>query len=371
MRFFKCVYVFCFFISNMCFSQWKYSSADDIKNDVVINYEVIYDRELTAQEKQSAAFITDISVTFNKNKLIKRVFRNVKVVENYTLLDYNKKKGYRCSIYKKEKKAVVFNFTQPAKKAEKQSQGKTILGLPCNAYVTTIKGKPEKIYSTKNLGLRYSSIYNVDGFLLDYVLYSKTLGKYRVKAKTITNYKMPESYYSLDGFKVMTKEAYKKDLADTRANYNQRTSKYKVIGDKLIGKKKPNYKTKTLTNEKISSKKLLDKVVVINFWFINCPPCKKEIPDLNKLKEKYKDQDVEFIAFALDEDYKLAKFLKNKEFNYKIVPDSRWLKDNFSVQAYPTNIIIDKKGKIQYYKVSYHRDLVDKMSYHIDRLLLE
>ncbi|MGK0324190.1 MAG: thiol-disulfide isomerase/thioredoxin, partial [Psychroserpens sp.] len=45
---------------------------------------------------------------------------------------------------------------------------------------------------------------------------------------------------------------------------------------------------------------LKGKVVVINFWFINCKPCVAEIPDLNKLKAKFNNKDAVFVAIALD-----------------------------------------------------------------------
>ncbi|QDW28197.1 TlpA family protein disulfide reductase [Pedobacter sp. KBS0701] len=59
------------------------------------------------------------------------------------------------------------------------------------------------------------------------------------------------------------------------------------------------------------------KIFVLNFWFINCPPCKSEIPQLNELVAKYKDnKDVVFLAIALDEKYDLKSFLKSTTFDY-------------------------------------------------------
>lgn len=382
MKISKYLFVLHIFISIVTYAQQTSTNILEVTNpneaneidtkDTVIFYDVIYEKELTEEEKASSSFIKDITVTFNKNKLVERVFRNTTRYESYTVFDYSLKKYYKCNVTRSQKRAIVSNFRTPSKDVEKQNNSeKTILDLPCDEYVTIIAGKPVKMYATKAFGLRFAHHYKMDGFLLDYYAYNKKLGKYRVVAKKIEHLNIPTSYYSLNGFDVMNKEAYKKLRSESRKNYEERKSKYNKIADKLIDKKKPVYSTKTIINKKISSKKMLGKVVVLNFWYTTCPPCKKEIPLLNKLKHKYKNKDVEFIAFALDEEYKLANFLLKNRFDYDMVSDARWLKEKFQIQAYPTNIIIDKKGKIQFYDVGYKSTILDKMSYKIDQLLAQ
>ncbi len=51
-----------------------------------------------------------------------------------------------------------------------------------------------------------------------------------------------------------------------------------------------------LNGKEWNLEKLQGKIAVINFWFINCAPCKEEMPALNELKAKYADQEnIEFI----------------------------------------------------------------------------
>lgn len=62
------------------------------------------------------------------------------------------------------------------------------------------------------------------------------------------------------------------------------------------------FNMRTLDGQKIKAKDLSGKVLVFNFWFINCPPCRAEIPELNRLVDRYKnDKDVMFLGVALDE----------------------------------------------------------------------
>lgn len=92
-----------------------------------------------------------------------------------------------------------------------------------------------------------------------------------------------------------------------------------------------------------------DKIVVLNFWFINCPPCKQEIPELNELVAKYKDhKEVVFIAIALDDASSLKNFLKIMPFQYHIVDDGRFYADKYGVRSYPTHVIIGKDHLIKF-----------------------
>jgi len=52
----------------------------------------------------------------------------------------------------------------------------------------------------------------------------------------------------------------------------------------------------TISGEKITSKDLLGKVVLINFWATDCPGCIAEMPGLINTYKKYKNQNFEVIA---------------------------------------------------------------------------
>lgn len=125
-----------------------------------------------------------------------------------------------------------------------------------------------------------------------------------------------------------------------------------------------------IDGERLRSRDLKGKVLVINYWFINCPPCRKEIPDLNELVRKYKDSaNVKFIGIALDSKDALKNFLKIMPFNYQIVADGREASENYGVKAYPTHVIVDGEGKVYFHTVSSPRQLFYWMSKTIDELL--
>jgi peroxiredoxin len=196
-----------------------------------------------------------------------------------------------------------------------------------------------------------------------------TLGSYTVTASTIEYLKLPKKLYSLDKYVIKTREEYELDTNEKREEYAEKKAERKQQESEMIDTKAPRFSVRSINGKKFKSKDLADKIIVINFWFTNCPPCKKEIPQLNKLKEEFKDKNVVFLAFALDLEYKIDKFLKKNTFKYDIVEDARWITEKFDIKVYPTNIIINKDGAIAYYKSSYRADIYESMSYKINKLL--
>ena len=110
------------------------------------------------------------------------------------------------------------------------------------------------------------------------------------------------------------------------------------------------FKTSDIYANKIDLKEDKGKIIVLNFWFVNCPPCRMEIPDLNELVETYKGNDsVKFIGIALDEKADLQDFLKTFPFNYTIVHNGGYIASRYNIRSYPTHVIIDQQGKVYFH----------------------
>ena len=140
---------------------------------------------------------------------------------------------------------------------------------------------------------------------------------------------------------------------------------------KFIGEKAETFKDVSIKQIKIDTKKITNEVIVYNFWFTTCAPCKAEMPKLNELQVKYKNKNVHFISIALDPEYKITPFLEQFPFNYEIIADGRPIAEKFEVSSYPTNIIVDKKGIIQFYEIGYKTDIKERMTSMIDKILVE
>jgi thiol-disulfide isomerase/thioredoxin len=114
------------------------------------------------------------------------------------------------------------------------------------------------------------------------------------------------------------------------------------------------FSEKDINGTKFNQKDLVGKVVVLNFWFINCPPCRREMPELNELVEHYKtEKDVVFIAVALDMRYVIQEFLKTNPFNYNIIDNGRYIAGKYGINLFPTHVVVDRQGRILFHTSGY------------------
>ena len=114
------------------------------------------------------------------------------------------------------------------------------------------------------------------------------------------------------------------------------------------------FKIKDIYGNKLEAKDWAGKTIVLNFWFIGCPPCQAEIPELNKIAADYKDDpNVVFIGIALDEDFEIKDFIKNTPFNYRLVGDGRYYANLFKIHSFPTNVVINRSGNVVFYSTGY------------------
>jgi len=103
------------------------------------------------------------------------------------------------------------------------------------------------------------------------------------------------------------------------------------------------------------------KVVVLQFFGTYCPPCKAEIPFLNKLYQEYKG---EVVVIGLSVDYigepssKLKPFVEEMGISYPVVASDEKAWENYAgrvtgMDSIPQTFIIDKEGYVRYYNVGY------------------
>lgn len=121
-----------------------------------------------------------------------------------------------------------------------------------------------------------------------------------------------------------------------------------------IGTPAPFFEINDVENRPFSSEKALGKVLVLNFWFIGCAPCRKEMPKLKELTDSYNNRDdIVFFSIADDSREKLVAFLQEKYFGYRTAVSEQKILANFGIVGYPTNIVIDRQGKFSYENVGY------------------
>lgn len=106
----------------------------------------------------------------------------------------------------------------------------------------------------------------------------------------------------------------------------------------------------TLTDLQGKSWNLRDlrgKVVLVNFWATWCPPCRKEMPDLDTLYNRFKDQGFVVLAISDEESAKVAPFISERKISYPVLLDpGRKVNDAFIVEGIPKSFVYDRDGKM-------------------------
>ena len=113
----------------------------------------------------------------------------------------------------------------------------------------------------------------------------------------------------------------------------------------------PDVKVRTIDGKNIALRDLRGKVVVLNFWFIGCAVCRAMKPQLNDFTKLFAgNDDVVFLAMTEDPESEVEKFIKKNPSEYLNAADSREAMSKFSFRGFPKNIVIDKQGKIVYWR---------------------
>lgn len=99
----------------------------------------------------------------------------------------------------------------------------------------------------------------------------------------------------------------------------------------------------------MSMEKLRGRVVLVNFWAVWCPPCRKEMPSMARLATKLGDRPFTILGVNVGESPdEIRAFLKQVPVNFPIVLDAEGnnLKP-WQVFAFPTSYIVDKRGRLR------------------------
>ena len=92
---------------------------------------------------------------------------------------------------------------------------------------------------------------------------------------------------------------------------------------------------------------LRGKVVLVNFWATWCQPCRREMPDLDALYQRFKDQGLVVLAISDEEVGKINELLAEKKVSYPILldPGSRVYK-LFRLDGIPKSFVYDRDGQL-------------------------
>lgn len=101
-----------------------------------------------------------------------------------------------------------------------------------------------------------------------------------------------------------------------------------------------------LNGSKVTLSGLKGKKVFLNFWATWCPPCKAEMPDIEKLYQETKEDDLVILAVNVGEDKKTVQdFIADNKYNFSVLLDvTGEVSRMYQVSGIPTSYFIDTGG---------------------------
>ncbi len=123
---------------------------------------------------------------------------------------------------------------------------------------------------------------------------------------------------------------------------------------RYIGRPAPPFSLPDRSGRTVRLADFRGRVVILNFWFSTCPPCRKETPDLIRLYEAHREEGLTVIGINLDpiliprfQGAQMERFLKTFEITYPIlIGDDAVFEAYGEVPVQPTTFVIDRDGKV-------------------------
>jgi peroxiredoxin len=112
----------------------------------------------------------------------------------------------------------------------------------------------------------------------------------------------------------------------------------------------PDFELQTTTGETIKLSDLRGQAVLVNLWATWCPPCRAEMPTIEKVYNEYKDQD--FIVLAVNMTYQdtysnIAPFIDEYGLTFPILLDeTNSVGSAYQLRSLPSSFFIDRNGLI-------------------------
>jgi peroxiredoxin/outer membrane lipoprotein-sorting protein len=116
----------------------------------------------------------------------------------------------------------------------------------------------------------------------------------------------------------------------------------------LTGKNAMDFELKDLQGTQVRLSDYRGKIVLLDFWATWCPPCRKELPSIEKLHRQFAGKDVVVLGINDEDSGTVKGFLKKNEYTLPTLMDSKKnVHRMYGARAIPTVIVIDRNGVIR------------------------
>jgi peroxiredoxin len=146
--------------------------------------------------------------------------------------------------------------------------------------------------------------------------------------------------------------------ASKESKKNQNKTKTETV-DSI---KAPDFTFKDLEGKEHTLSDYKGQVVLLNFWTIYCPSCRREIASLKELYKKHKDKGLVILGIGIDKSPdRLKAFSKLNDINYTVLLADIAIAKTYSLKGVPTTFIMNKEGELTDTILGYNHSLAKKI----------
>lgn len=128
---------------------------------------------------------------------------------------------------------------------------------------------------------------------------------------------------------------------------NAPTEVVKIGGERMGTDAYPQLALRSLDGDPVELSDLQGKVVFLNQWATWCPPCRAEMPAIQKLYESVDRSKIAFVMLSLDDSSQKARdFVQKESFTFPVYLPAAPLPPAFASEAIPMTLILDTQGQI-------------------------
>jgi len=114
-----------------------------------------------------------------------------------------------------------------------------------------------------------------------------------------------------------------------------------------VARSRVDFQLTDITGKPWKLSNLKGKVVIVNFWATWCPPCRKEMPDLEALYNRFKEKGLVILSISDEPIDKVAPFIAEHKYTFPILLDpGRKVNSAYEVDGIPKNFVYDRNGKL-------------------------
>jgi peroxiredoxin len=116
----------------------------------------------------------------------------------------------------------------------------------------------------------------------------------------------------------------------------------------LVGKPLPGFRLEDQSGTQVTNREVEGKVVLLNFWATWCPPCRLEMPSMERLYGEFRDQGLEIVAVNfMESGEQVRAFAEEQKLTYPMLLDKEAeIAGRYGVMRLPVSVLIGREGEV-------------------------